>query len=217
VAKEFQQTRILIVADPGIFRDTLVTALAAENGFRIVAQFSTLTDAVGTLAMKPADVILVDFELRDDTGRSLITWAAAEEIQPQFLVMTGGLKQADAVWLIRQRVAGIFLKQNSLSELIAAVRAVAQGGNWLDQPFLKLVMETLADGKAPESGPYLTERERATLRFLSEGCTNKEIGSRLQVSEPAVKATVQRLFNKIGVRSRGHLIRIAFEKYPKHP
>jgi len=58
-----------------------------------------------------------------------------------------------------------------------------------------------------------TERERSTLRYLLQGLANKEIASNLNISESAVKATLQQLFSKTGVRTRSQLVLLAIEKY----
>jgi DNA-binding NarL/FixJ family response regulator len=59
----------------------------------------------------------------------------------------------------------------------------------------------------------LTERQRQVLRSILDGLTNKEIAARMQASETSVKATIQELFNKAGVRTRSQLVRVAIERY----
>jgi DNA-binding NarL/FixJ family response regulator len=56
-------------------------------------------------------------------------------------------------------------------------------------------------------------RERGVLQGVFEGLANKEIGARLQVSEGSVKATLQQLFEKTGVRTRSQLVRMVLERY----
>jgi len=57
----------------------------------------------------------------------------------------------------------------------------------------------------------LTPREQQVLRGIFEGLSNKEIAGQLSVTETAVKATLQQLFQKTGVRTRSQLVRIALE------
>ena len=59
----------------------------------------------------------------------------------------------------------------------------------------------------------MNNRESDVLRFLVQGLTNKEIASRLGVSESVVKNTLQQLFAKTAVRTRSQLVRIALEQY----
>jgi two-component system nitrate/nitrite response regulator NarL len=85
-----------------------------------------------------------------------------------------------------------------------------EGGTWLDASFGGMREET---GDAPAATPLFSERQRKVLRFVLEGLSNKEIAWRLQISESYVKAILQGLFQKTGVRTRGQLVRVAFEQY----
>ena len=59
----------------------------------------------------------------------------------------------------------------------------------------------------------MTARERSVLKAVFEGLTNKEIAANLQISESSVKAVLQQLFDKTGVRTRSQLVRIAIEQH----
>jgi DNA-binding NarL/FixJ family response regulator len=67
----------------------------------------------------------------------------------------------------------------------------------------------------PQTGPLFSDRQRRVLRGVLEGLSNKEIAWRLQISESYVKAILQSLFQKTGVRTRGQLVRVVFEQYEK--
>ena len=69
------------------------------------------------------------------------------------------------------------------------------------------------DASGPAAAPIFNDRQRKVLRFVLEGLSNKEIAWRLQISESYVKAILQSLFQKTGVRTRGQLVRVAFEQY----
>jgi two-component system nitrate/nitrite response regulator NarL len=126
------------------------------------------------------------------------------------------LRQNKAVELIRLGIAGLFLKHNSPALLSQAIRHVVDGEVWFEQQFLRSVV-TAASAPAPSSGEPLTERERTVLSQVFEGRANKEIAERLGVSESSVKATLQQLFAKTGVRTRSQLVRVALEKYQSLP
>jgi two-component system nitrate/nitrite response regulator NarL len=74
-------------------------------------------------------------------------------------------------------------------------------------------LQSLVNVTPTVSAPLLTERERRIMRSLLEGLSNKEIGAELKVSESAVKAALQQLFAKTGVRTRSQLVRLALESY----
>jgi DNA-binding NarL/FixJ family response regulator len=91
---------------------------------------------------------------------------------------------------------------------------VAKGGTWLDEGIMRSLIADSNERK--ESEPRvrsLSERQHQVLRSILDGLANKEIAAKLQVSETSIKATIQELFNKAGVRTRSQLVRIAIEKY----
>jgi two-component system nitrate/nitrite response regulator NarL len=108
-------------------------------------------------------------------------------------------------------VNGIFLKQGGLRELVTAIRTVSAGGTWFDRS-----VATLGEDPATwplAAPPAFTDRQRKVLRFVLEGLSNKEIALQLRISESYVKAIVQSLFQKTGVRTRSQLVRVAVEHY----
>jgi DNA-binding NarL/FixJ family response regulator len=108
-------------------------------------------------------------------------------------------------------ISGIFLKHNPPISLLEAIRAVAGGGSWMDPKITAAGTGTGAQ-KASAPAAHLTPREQKVLRSVFEGLTNKEIAYQLGVSQSSVKATLQHLFDKMGVRTRGQLVRIAIER-----
>jgi len=85
---------------------------------------------------------------------------------------------------------------------------------WFDQELLQEAVGATGLHAANEGGRF-TDRERTVLSFVFEGLANKEIADRIKVSESAVKATLQQLFAKTGVRTRSQLVRVALEQYKK--
>jgi len=90
---------------------------------------------------------------------------------------------------------------------------VVKGEMWLDSRAVRSLVAG-ASGKTEEqrTAEPLSARERAVLKGVFEGLTNKEIGGQLQISEGSVKAAMQQLFDKTGVRTRSQLVRIALER-----
>src|SRR5271157_1917752 len=109
---------------------------------------------------------------------------------------------------------GILLKHSSLNQLIAAIRSVAAGEPWLSDKAAKALLES-RHGAPSGSEPArpLTQRQSEVMRGILDGLTNKEIAFNLKSSETSVKAVIQELFQKAGVRTRSQLVRIAIEKH----
>src|SRR5437016_6284834 len=77
----------------------------------------------------------------------------------------------------------------------------------------ELVFKVIACGSIKEALAVLRQQERQVLSYVFEGLGNKEIAARIGVSESSVKASLQQLFSKTGVHTRGQLVRIALEQY----
>ena len=125
-------------------------------------------------------------------------------------MVTAWVSDTEARRLLRQGVAGIFLKESPFEELCASIRTVAAGGKLPERPFGD---PNDSHAATPEGTTGLSERQRKVLRFVLEGLSNKQIAWRLQISESYVKSILQTLFQKTGVRTRGQLVRVAFEQY----
>jgi two-component system nitrate/nitrite response regulator NarL len=130
------------------------------------------------------------------------------------LLVTAGMTESETLHVLRSGANGIFLKHSPPDHLSEAIRAVMQGQQWLDPQSVRLIAgsATPAGQQRPAARP-LTTREREVLKGIFEGMSNKEIAARLDVSESSVKAVIQQLFSKTGVRTRSQLVRIAIEKH----
>jgi two-component system, NarL family, nitrate/nitrite response regulator NarL len=206
------EVRILIVDDHALFRDSVARLLAAEPYFRVIEPSSSVEEALQKLRKTPADIVLLDFDLGQQDGAEFMRFATQQGLTGKVLVVTAGLEKEQALDLIRQGISGIFMKHQSAALLIEAIHDVLAGKVWFDRDLLQ---EAVGGAPLrPESKERkFTDRERQVLTCVFEGLGNKEIAERLTVSESAVKATLQQLFSKTGVRTRSQLVRIALEQY----
>jgi DNA-binding NarL/FixJ family response regulator len=126
-------------------------------------------------------------------------------------MVTAGMSPVDIAVARKLGIAGIFLKHNPPRLLLEAIRAVAAGRVWMDPKITAGGPGTgVADAGAATN--HLTPREQRVLRCVFEGPTNKEMAHEIGVSQSSIKATLQHLFDKMGVRTRGQLVRIAIER-----
>jgi len=204
--------RVLIVDDRGLFRDSLTAALQNEDGIVVAAAHASAKEVVAALSGQSIDIVLLEHDHIDKRGIAVVRWAREHAFSGSILIVTAAISEFDAIWLIRNGVAGIVRKENSLDVLVKALRTVASGDVWLAEEHLKLLMNTMGENSVDFLTGF-TKLERLTLKYLLAGDSNKEIAARLKTTESAVKSTVQRLFRKTGVRSRGHLLRMGLEKY----
>jgi two-component system, NarL family, nitrate/nitrite response regulator NarL len=203
--------RVLILDDHSLFRGGVIRLLESEPDMQ-VSGCSNIAEALDILAQRPVDVILLDYDLGQERGSDLVVAMRERGIESRVLVVTAGLTGRQATDLMQHGVAGIFPKADSPEALVEAIRKVNSGEAWLKQDHLRLLVQNLNE-PAQHSEKSLSARERAVLRGVVEGLANKEIAGELQISESSVKAALQQVFNKAGVRTRSQLVRVALDRY----
>lgn len=204
-------TKLLLVDDHILFREGLSRLLASECDFEIAGNSGSSAEALEILQKTPVDLILLDFDIGKDHGAQFISAARRAGYMGKVLMVTAGMSAKESSIALKLGASGIFLKHNSPSTLATAIRLVMSGEMWVDQKVIQLMAEEVQHGEEPSPGPQLTEREQQVLQGVFEGLANKEIATRLGVTEGAVKASLQQLFQKTQVRTRSQLVRIALE------
>jgi len=202
--------RALLIDDHALFRQSVAQSLAADPNL-CVEHCASIREALTLLSQRTFDLVLLDHDLGAERASQFLPAARQIGYEGRVLVVTAWVSDTEARRLLRQGVNGIFLKQGELGELAAAIRTVAAGGSWLDRSFAALGEDPAAAPQA--AAPAFNDRQREVLRFVLEGLSNKEIAWRLLISESYVKAILQSLFRKTGVRTRGQLVRVAVEQY----
>ena len=118
------------------------------------------------LASTRVDVVLLDFDLGQETAFQFIGRVRELPGRPKILMVTAGMSDAESVQLIGQGVSGIFLKQSSPALLTEAIRKVMAGEMWLDQYSARLLVQAAGQGDAAQRPPELG---RAGARSVTRG------------------------------------------------
>ena len=198
----------LLVDDHAVFRESVVRALRGETDLE-VDHCASIGEAIGRVTSSAYDIVLLDHDLGTERASQFLPACAQAGYTGRVLIVTAWISENEGRRQLRHGVNGIFLKESPLDDLVSAIRQVSAGGQWIDQRFAATPLEV--DESA--TGVHFNERQRKVLRFVLEGLSNKEIAWRLSISESYVKAILQSLFQKTGVRTRGQLVRVALEQY----
>lgn len=207
------EIKLLLIDDHSLFRESLSRLLATEPGFSVSGTYASAKAALDAPELDQVSVVLLDYDLGEEHGGEFLTWAESRGFQGRVLLVTAGMSDAAMARLLDSGASGIFLKHSPPARLVEAIRSVAAGGTWLDPRVARSVLSAVKAADAEPSARPLTKRERDVLHGVFEGLANKEIGAQLEISESSVKAVLQQLFDKTGVRTRGQLVRIALEKH----
>lgn len=204
---------ILLVDDHALFRESVARLLSAEPGFKVVAHCGSIETALQTLRQRHVDVVLLDFDLGEREGTQFVRLAKEQGFDGKVLIVTAGVVDSEAAELIRNGVSGIFMKHDSAALLAQGIRDVMAGKVLFGQELLQKAMSAGARSRSESQNEPFSERERQVLSYIFEGLANKEIAGRIGISESLVKAILQQLFAKTGVRTRSQLVRVALEQY----
>jgi two-component system, NarL family, nitrate/nitrite response regulator NarL len=209
-----ESIRILLIDDHVLVREGIARLLTAQPDFQVAGEASTVDEGIEVVKRTPVDVVLLDINLGTHQGGAFLDMARAAGFSGRVLVVTAGVSKLEANRLLQKGHSGIFLKHESPPLLIERIRALA--GGKVSAPSATCGGESVGFQNGSETPRNLfTTRERQVLQGVFAGLSNKEIASEMEISEALVKAFVQQLFQKTGVRSRAQLVRVAMEKYWK--
>jgi two-component system, NarL family, response regulator NreC len=201
--------RVLIVDDHAVVRAGLRLVLEREPDFEVVAEAGSADEAVRAARLEKPDVVLLDVVM---PGRSGID-AAGEVIEAAKGAKVLVLSMQDDPSYVREAFAagasGYLLKEGADSELVQAVRQVAEGGRYV-HPTLgaRLAQAEVEAARRAETDP-LSDREREVLRLLALGHTNQEIASRLFISVRTAETHRAHIMQKLRLGTRAELVRYA--------
>lgn len=205
---------ILFIDDHRLFRESVVRLLEREPELKVVGHCATLTEANLIVATIPVDVVLLDYDLGAEVGTDFLNKLRQTNCSAKVLMVTGGMGASTILKAVDAGISGLILKHSDPRQLIEAIHRVAAGETWWDTAVLHSLGERTSEMSASvESVRRLTDRQRQVLRSILDGLTNKEIALRMQASETSIKASIQELFIKAGVRTRSQLVRVAIERY----
>ena len=208
--------RVMLVDDQELVRSGLRRILRRKDGFAVVAECADGAEVEQAVDAHTPDVVVMDLRMRHVDGIEATRRLRRRTDPPPVLVLTT-FDDDEVLWgAIDAGAAGFVLKEASAEDLIAATRAVASGGAWLDPAVTARVLEVTRSTGLPrrrEAGKAtsLTERELEVLRHMAAGATNTEIAGALFVSEATVKTHVGSVFSKLGVRDRAGAIVFAYQ------
>jgi DNA-binding NarL/FixJ family response regulator len=212
-ATTMQRARVLLLDDHVLFAQGLSRLMGADSDILLASHCITPEQALEVLAIQPIDLVLLDVDLGGAKGVDFLALLRQRpRLSAKVLVLTAGVTESEMTLLFQLGAAGICFKDQPLATLTRAIRTVLAGEAWIDQRCLTVLARTRS-AESPTAPAAFTERERQVLRGVFDGLANKEIGAQLGISESSVKAALQQLFQKTGVRTRSQLVRAVLEQH----
>ncbi len=194
---------VLLIDDSEVVRAGLRTLLGTDAAVAIVGEAATVASGVEAAARLRPDLVLLDIRLPDGTGFEACRQILKHAPDTRVLILSSIADDAMVDEAIRSGANGYLLKEIDGRGLVNAVRDVAAGKSILDPAITARVMRLVkAGGGGRDARDTLSSQENRVLALIAEGCTNKEVGAKLGLSEKTVKNYLSTVFEKLHVSRR---------------
>jgi two-component system response regulator NreC len=198
---------IVIADDHAVVRSGLRMLLDAEPDFAVVAEAGDVAATRDCVGRHSPAILVLDLHMPGDTSLSAMPALRRSAPDTRIVVLTMQEDPAFAREAMAAGASGYVLKEAADTELVAAIRAVAAGGTYL-QPE---VGARLASGAVADDGG-LTRRETEVLCLIALGHTNAEIAEELFLSIRTVETHRSNIHTKLKLSRRADLVRYALER-----
>ncbi len=200
--------RILLADDHAVVRQGFKLILDAQEDMEVVGEASNGREAVEAAAQLGPDVVVMDVAMPELNGIEATRRILQQSPWTRVLALS---MHKDSVYvreILRAGARGYLLKDAIDRDLVAAVRAVAQGDGYISPAVSEAV---LSDYRKHVKDPIdlLSSREREILQMLAEGKTNKDVAAALNLSPHTVDAHRGRIMEKLNLHNIGELVRFA--------
>jgi DNA-binding NarL/FixJ family response regulator len=205
--------QILIADDHPVVRDGLCSMLSTQPDFQVVGEAVNGVEAVQLATRLRPDVILLDLEMPDRDGVSVLTQMRATDPQARVIIVTAYDTDERIVQAVVAGAQGYLLKGAPREEIFRAIRVVYEGGSLLQPVVASKLMRHVSHqaGQSADRGS-LTPRELEVLRLLAHGKSNKQIAAELVITERTTKFHVSSIFSKLEASNRTEAVKIAVQR-----
>jgi len=197
---------VMLVDDHSMVREGIRQLLELDGDIKVIGEAGNGMMCLEMLETLTPDVILLDINMPQMDGLQVLAKLKERKLNNKVLILTIHNEVEYLMRAVEIGVAGYLLKDSESSVLKEAIFAVYNGENFIDStmtPLLKeqnYLKELQREARSKEK--VLSTREIEVLCALAEGLYNKEIASKLQISEKTVKNHVSNIFKKISVSDR---------------
>lgn len=208
-----EKIRILLADDHTVVREGLHALLDREKDFEVVGQARDGHEAVELTATHAPHVAVVDLAMPALNGIEATRRIVRDYPDVKVLVLSMHVGEEYIREAMDAGANGYVAKGSAAEELVAAIRAIADGSAYFSQDIPLSLIEKIRDGvRTPNPLDRLTTREREVLQLIAEGNTNKEIAALLELSVKTVEAHRANLMAKLDIHDTATLTRFAISR-----
>ena len=202
--------RIVLAEDHKTVREGLKMLVNAQADMEVVGEAGDGQAAIKSVREKNPDIVVMDISMPEMNGLKATRKLKTEFPDLKILTLTRHSDDSFLEQLLGAGASGYILKQSAPAELINAIRTVGGGNAYIDSSLTEKVMGGyLSRGLRGDRKHEVSHREIEVLRLIALGYSNKEIGSRLDLSVKTVEAHKANAMRKLNMRGRIDIVRYA--------
>ncbi len=206
--------RIVIADDHPIIIEGLTQLFKRQTEFELVAAVTDGEQALDAVRRLAPDILILDVQMPKKDGLTVLRDMIRESSPTRTVILTATLDDDGVMEAVELGVWGLVLKESASVQLIDALRRVSMGLRALDPALVATAAErSLRRREARrEVESLLSPRETDVVRMVAKGLRNKEIASKLTITEGTVKSYLHSIYEKLGVKGRVELTLLAQDK-----
>jgi DNA-binding NarL/FixJ family response regulator len=200
--------RVVIADDHAIVLSGLRRLFDSEPDFTVVESCRDGEQALAAVRTLQPDVLVLDMRMPGRSGLDVLRELASSNSPCRPVLLTAAITDDEVIEAVRHGAQGIVLKEADPETLLACVRKVHSGQQWIDRETMSRAFGRAVEREtaAREVARVLTPREAQIAALVAEGLRNRAIGERLAISEGTVKIHLHNIYEKLGVEGRLELV-----------
>ena len=208
-----KKIRVVVADDHAVLRGGLRLMINTQSDMEVVGEAGTFAETVGVMRRVEPDVVTLDLEMPGGTGIRLIETLVREFPQSRVLVLTMHDDPTHFRLAVAAGAAGYVTKKSADSELLTAIRTVADGRMYARMDLDSRPLPGRASGSesSVQTLDSLSEREREVFEMVARGHTSQAIADKLFLSVKTVESYRSRLMTKLGLQNRAELTQFAMD------
>jgi len=195
--------KVILIEDQRDVREGLAVLINGSPGFRCVAAFRTMEDALRAMGNPPPDVVLTDIGLPGMSGVEGIRLMKERNSELPIVALTIYDDDEDVFDALCAGASGYLLKNTPPARLLESLREVASGGAPMSPEVARRVVRLFREFRPPDQVSHqLTPQETGLLRLIIDGHSYKTAAARLGISTSTVSFHLQNIYQKLQVHSK---------------
>lgn len=204
--------RVLLAEDHRLVREALRDTLAKEPGIAVVGEAGSGAQALELARTLSPEVVVLDIALPDLNGIEVAARLARFDPPPRIVALSAYTDKRFVTEMLRAGAAAYVTKSAAGTDLVRAIRAVAQGQGYLCPEVAGALVAEMRDGEAAGAAPRLGRREREVLRLVAEGARSQDIAAQLHIAVATVEVHRRNIMRKLDLHSVAELTRYAIRE-----